>query len=558
MKYDISGVKLRTHDNPIHSAITCRIFFELPRAITKPLKQIEINTPDIVISGVVKADVNLGDNKIKNLSNPTQDNEATTKDYVDKLVHHTAVQPSHYNDQFAYLMSSAAQWTDEIDTGTSFVIKRIGDLAPNKGNFHDYNHKVIFMGINKNSQGGYKYKMGINFYRLTANTEYTLCLEILNTDYQLWHKSQISVDKGTSTGLSIGNVSVRKLSHRYSDSKGQAQFMYYHRIIVNFRKLSSGNKFFLHILDNIPQDGTDLAVYPRQFSGVYIITYGIVGTFSNINPDKVYDFHTAFDIKPTEVVFNVDINANQKVIKNIKIDPNDKSSVATVGQIEAMTKFTINNLYRNYFEEVFDFTDASNYELTISSSGVVFNSLIFISGDSVRNITLPNRTIDDIREYGLNVSGYNINFSPSSGVSKYTLFIVFYHWRNRNFSLIKKNPSNSNPLLKLNYDKTNNKVNLTIHKTTQNITMPSSFNGKKIVIYIAESFSAGVTKVKISDYTSTITMSAVNYNHNQQFVFTNEDGVLSKILFSSNFYDTDSEQYQKVILQEKLNGSYID
>ena len=53
--------------------------------------------------------------------------------------------------------------------------------------------------------------MGINFYRLTANADYTLCLEILNTEYQLWHKSQISVDKGTSTGLSIGNVSVRKL-----------------------------------------------------------------------------------------------------------------------------------------------------------------------------------------------------------------------------------------------------------------------------------------------------------------------------------------------------------
>ena len=52
-------------------------------------------------------------------------------------------------------------------------------------------------------------------------------------------------------------------------------------------------------------------------------------------------------------------------------------------------------------------------------------------------------------------------------------------------------------------------------------------------------------------------MSAVNYNNNQQFVFTIEEGVLSKILFSPNFYDTDSEQYHKVILQEKLNGSYI-
>ena len=65
-------------------------------------------------------DLNLNNHKIKNLSNPTQDNEAVTKNYVDKLVHHTAVQPSHYNDQFAYLMSSGSQWTDEIDSGTSF------------------------------------------------------------------------------------------------------------------------------------------------------------------------------------------------------------------------------------------------------------------------------------------------------------------------------------------------------------------------------------------------------------------------------------------------------
>ena len=229
-------------------------------------------------------DLNLNSNKIINLSTPTSDTDATTKEYVDHLNHEANIQPSHYKDQFSYLMSSSNQWTDEIDGGNSFDIKGIGNLPPNKGNFHDYNHKVLYVAIYKNSQGGYKYKMGINFYRLTANTDYTLCLEILNTDYQLWHKTQISVDKGTSTGLSIGNVSVRKLSHRYSDPKGQTQFMYYNRIIVNFKKLSSGYKFFLHILVNIPQDGTYLAIYPRQFLGVYMIAYGIVGTFSNIDP----------------------------------------------------------------------------------------------------------------------------------------------------------------------------------------------------------------------------------------------------------------------------------
>ena len=186
--------------------------------------------------------------------------------------------------------------------------------------------------------------------------------------------------------------------------------MYYHRIIVNFKKLSSGNRFFLHILVNIPQDGTDLAVYPRQFSGVYIITYGIVGTFSNIDPDKVYDYHTAFDIKPTQVVYNVDINANNKKILNVNLDRNNNNSVATVGMVKELNPHTINNLYREIFEEVYDFTNAANYKLSSTASGIVFNNLSSSSGNSLRDMSIPNKTIDNIKKEGLNVNNYFIFF----------------------------------------------------------------------------------------------------------------------------------------------------
>ena len=164
-------------------------------------------------------DLNVSGHKITNLRTPSSNDEAATKYYEDSQLHESQVQPSHYKDQFSHLVSSSNQWTDEIDGGNSFNIRKIDNLPPNKGNFHDYNHKVLYMTINKNSQVGYKYKMGINFYRLTRNTDYTLCLEILNTDCQLWHKSQISVDKGTSQGLTIGNVGVRRYSHRYLDPK---------------------------------------------------------------------------------------------------------------------------------------------------------------------------------------------------------------------------------------------------------------------------------------------------------------------------------------------------
>ena len=87
--------------------------------------------------------------------------------------------------------------------------------------------------------------------------------------------------------------------------------------------------------------------------------------------------------------------------------------------------------------------------------------------------------------------------------------------------------------------------------------MPSSYNGRKIVIWLAENFSSNVTKVKISNYSSTLTVPAVRYTYGQEFEFTTEDGVLNKLMYSPNFYDTDSEQFHKVMLQEKFNGSYI-
>ena len=102
---------------------------------------------------------------------------------------------------------------------------------------------------------------------------------------------------------------------------------------------------------NIPNNGNDLSVYPIQFSNVYIIAYGIMDSVSNIDSDKVYDYHTAFDIKPTEVVYNVDINTNNKKIFNIALDKTNNSSAATVGMVKEIIPFTTNHVYRQYFEE---------------------------------------------------------------------------------------------------------------------------------------------------------------------------------------------------------------
>ena len=92
---------------------------------------------------------NMSGHKIINLEDPTSDNDVVNKKYVDKHLLSSQVQPSHHKDEFSYLMKSTAEWTDEITTATSFYMTKIADLAPNKGNFHDYNHKVIYTEIVK-------------------------------------------------------------------------------------------------------------------------------------------------------------------------------------------------------------------------------------------------------------------------------------------------------------------------------------------------------------------------------------------------------------------------
>ena len=508
-------------------------------------------------SVAMTGNLNMNNKKIINLLNPTQDKDVVNKTYTDHLVHHTAIQPSHYTNQFAYLMSSAAQWTDETNGGNSFLIDKIGILTPSNGNFHDYNHKVIYYKINKNSQGGYNYKMGMNFYRLHANTDYTFCLELLNTEYLLWHKSQISVDKGNSSGLTLGNVSIKKLSHKYTDSGNQTKFMYYYKLIINFRKLATGNRFFLHVNVNIPQTGIDLNVYPNQFKGCYMIAYGIVGTFSNIDPDKVYDYHTAFDIKPTEVYYNVDINANNKKIFNVNLDRSNNNSVATVAMVKELYPFTADYLYRSIFEEIYDFSNAANYKISPTSSGITFNKLSSSSGNILRDMDITNKTIDNIKKEGLNVDNYTVSFSIPNNTTNFTLCLIFYHWRNRSFGIYKRD-KNNRKLISLEYKNLNNQLILDVDRLSRSVlSILSSFSGKKNVIWLTQSSNNNLTRAKINNYNSLLSVSRVLNANEQKFEFTTQDGVLCKIMFSSNFYNTDSENYHKVMLQEKIDGSYI-
>ena len=172
--------------------------------------------------------------------------------------------------------------------------------------------------------------------------------------------------------------------------------------------------------------------------------------------------------------------------------------------------------------------------LSRTSSGIVFNNLSSSSGNTLRDIRIPDKTIDNIKKEGLNVNGYFISFSPPDGITKYTLCIVFYLWRNRAFYLHKNDSNSLKLLLSIVYSSSDNEVSLNVNKLKSSLTIPNDFNGKKIVIWLTENFNSDITKVKISNYSAILSLPSVRYSNEQYFAFRRwsdkQNNVFSKLL----------------------------
>ena len=100
-------------------------------------------------------------------------------------------------------------------------------------------------------------------------------------------------------------------------------------------------------------------------------------------------------IKPTDVVYNVDLDMNRKKILNIAPDRTKNNSAATVKMVKdletKLTHYTKNNVYREIFEEFYDLSHAGIYKLQTRPSGVVFIGLL-------PNIYFTNMFIANIEE----------------------------------------------------------------------------------------------------------------------------------------------------------------
>ena len=272
---------------------------------------------------------------------------------------------------------------------------------------------------------------------------------------------------------------------------------------------------------------------------------------SSIDPQKTYDYQTALDIKPTEVVYNVDVDMYRKKILNIAPDKTRNNSAATVKMVKdletKLSPHTKNNAYREIFEEFYDLTDASIYKLaTEQPSGVV---------------TFSRMNIANIQEGGLRLQNKQLNLALFSKKS-FTICVVMQLWLNRSMftKTFMSNGTHEKP--HLIYDKTTKKLTLQTNglragsTNETSITLLNSFDGKRVVFWITKKGTGATPTVKasISNYSSTLTLnSSLASQSNYIFRIFSEDAVIHKVMTLQIFMIS----IDTIMIQEKPNGSYF-
>ncbi|CAH3197158.1 unnamed protein product, partial [Porites evermanni] len=272
-------------------------------------------------SVVMTGNLNLANKKIVSLATPTANTDASTKKYVDDTVAANKV-----NDSSFFKSDGSRKMTGAIDMNNNRILNlpmpngnnQPTTLIYSNSNYLRINGRIPMFGdLNMNSNKIKNVALPTNNSDVATkkyvddNAGSPDLSDYLEKDGTIPMTGNLNLNNNKIVGLATPTSNTDAATKKYVDDNAGI-----HSTAVQPSHYNN--------------QGYNIVKYPQVFQGVYIIAYGILGTFSNIDPDKVYDYHTAFDIKPTEVVYNVDINANQNEIKNIKLDRNSDNSAATV------------------------------------------------------------------------------------------------------------------------------------------------------------------------------------------------------------------------------------
>ena len=245
--------------------------------------------------GTMEGQIDMNNNKIINLPEPTSAKDAATKDFVEKS--HVS-QSGLPKNVFLYQMTDV----NESSSESNITVTGIKDF-PNTP--HTLFKKAYHFTIGKNAQNEYNARIGFNFNPVPTGA-YTYVVE-----YFPPFMIDVSVDC-RSTPLNVNNKSSKSFRHMSKN-------------IVQIHKWQMATPDYLMI--DLKSKGGEAT--PTRGDG-RLIVYGITGTHNDVS-SSVLD--TPYVVENGKMVMETDLNLNGKRLLNY----NPKSKAVIIGNYRKAT-----------------------------------------------------------------------------------------------------------------------------------------------------------------------------------------------------------------------------
>ena len=280
--------------------------------------------------GKMLGSIDMHKNKIINLPEPTEENDAVNMEFLDskiddlnkKITKNTITATSHPKDEFRYLMEDPLQSSSE----SNIVVTGIVDFQQSP---HKINKKAYALKISKRSSDNmFLGRIGFDMFKIPEG-EYTICVEFF---------------PGKMDGVNVNAVSTALNVNRQATKV----FANYSRSIIHMHKWRISPPEYL-MLDLKWQGKAD----DSSPGDAHLIIYGV----KEFQPDvESVVFDSPFTIENGVMVMETDLNLNGKRLLNY----NPKSKAVIFGDYKKATagkgaQFTING-ETAYHVFGFDFT----------------------------------------------------------------------------------------------------------------------------------------------------------------------------------------------------------
>ena len=127
-------------------------------------------------------------------------------------------------------MNDVNEWSTEYGV----KVESFSDLAESP---HCWDKNVLNITPVKSGRN-YRFRLGLQMFRMKTNESYSLIVELYNRDYKTWQRQQTYVH---GTGMWVIRNNTTKYQHQY----GSSGDLYYSKTFIKFKKTSSTDQYLL-------------------------------------------------------------------------------------------------------------------------------------------------------------------------------------------------------------------------------------------------------------------------------------------------------------------------